>query len=138
LTLTDVRRGIEVSAGLLTRLELDGIRYHVAPQTLSAAPPTSHLYLLPGFDEYLLGYADRTAALSPSRADAVVPGGNGMFKPTVVVDGVVVGTWRRTVTAREVVVEPLLWHPLPRGLRVALCEAADAYGAFLGRSARLA
>jgi hypothetical protein len=61
-----------------------------------------------------------------------------MFKPTVVADGEVVGTWRRTVAGGEVVVGPLLWTPLRGAMRDALVEAVDAYGAFLGRPARLA
>jgi hypothetical protein len=95
------------------------------------------VHLLPGFDEYLLGYGDRSAALASENSAAVVPGGNGMFKPTVVADGEVVGTWRRTLAAGQVVVEPLLWNPLRGKLRDALVEAAGAYGAFLGRPTRL-
>jgi hypothetical protein len=48
---------------------------------------------LPGFDEYMLGYRDRSAMLAPAFADRIVPGANGMFKATVVSDGQVVGTW---------------------------------------------
>lgn len=51
--------------------------------------------LLPGFDELLLGYADRTATLPARWAEAVVPGKNGMFLPTVLHRGVVIGTWAR-------------------------------------------
>jgi hypothetical protein len=54
------------------------------------------VFLLPGFDEFVLGYADRSCAVPPEFADRIVPGGNGMFRATVVSDGRVVGTWRRT------------------------------------------
>jgi hypothetical protein len=44
--------------------------------------------------------------LDPAHADRIVPGGNGMFRPTVVHGGRIVGTWgfagrgaKRTVTA---------------------------------------
>jgi hypothetical protein len=50
--------------------------------------------LLPPFDEFLLGYRDRSAALDPQYMDKVVPGGNGVFNPIMVLDGRVVGTWR--------------------------------------------
>jgi hypothetical protein len=62
--------------------------------------------LLPGFDEFVLGYRDRTTILAPEFADRIVPGNNGMFRPTVVLGGQVVGTWqwtgrgaKRTLTA---------------------------------------
>ena len=64
------------------------------------------MFLLPGFDEFVLGYRDRSTILAPEFADRIVPGGNGMFRPTVVLGGRIVGTWgwtgrgaRRTVTA---------------------------------------
>ena len=62
-------------------LELDGVTYHVAPKALDAAPPADRVHRLPGFDEYLLGYGDRNAALAPEHSLAVVPESNGMFNP---------------------------------------------------------
>ena len=61
------------------------------PATEAAAAP-----LLPGFDEFVLGYGDRTCRVPAEFADRIVPGGNGMFRPTVVSGGRVVGTWRWT------------------------------------------
>ncbi len=137
LTLTDVRRGLAASRRLLATVEVEGVTYHLAPEILEAASPATSVNLLPGFDEYLLGYGDRSAALAAEHSQAVVPGGNGMFKPTIVVDGQVVGTWQREATAREVVIEPRLFAPLPNAHREGIVAAADAYGAYLGRAARL-
>ncbi len=50
--------------------------------------------LVPGFDEWLLGYQDRSLVASPAALAAIVPGGNGVFRPAVLVDGRVVGSWR--------------------------------------------
>ena len=94
--------------------------------------------LLPGFDEYLLGYGDRSAVLAPEHADRIVPGGNGLFRPTIVVDGQVVGTWRRTARAGEILVVPQLFDPPGTALLAGLTDAARALGSFLGREARLA
>jgi hypothetical protein len=91
---------------------------------MAAATPTPRVHLLPGFDEYLLGYADRTAALAPEHREAIVPGGNGMFKPTIVVDGEVVGTWRRTIRARETVLEAIPFARLPDAVHEDLERAA--------------
>ncbi|MBE7324735.1 AlkZ family DNA glycosylase [Nocardioides sp. Y6] len=60
----------------------------------SAAP-----LLLPGFDEFVLGYGDRLFAMSQSEHEALVPGNNGVFKKSVVRGGRVVGTWTRTGSA---------------------------------------
>jgi hypothetical protein len=110
LVAADVRAGVSVARPQLTAMEVDGVEYLMDPQTPErlndCRKQARGVFLLPGFDEYLLGYADRSAALPSHFAQLVVPGGNGMFKPTVVADGQVVGTWahsgrgaKRTVVA---------------------------------------
>jgi hypothetical protein len=137
LTMADIRRGLAIGGGALTTSAVDDVTYHLAPEALEAARVADGVHLLPGFDEYLLGYRDRSAALAPEHADAIVPGANGMFKPTIVVDGEVVGTWRRTVRTRDVTIEPAPFAPLSDRHQDGLAEAARAYGAYLGRGATL-
>jgi len=60
----------------------------------------SGVTLVPGFDEWILGYADRSLVASPAALARLVPGGNGVFRPAVLVDGVVVGTWRPAPPSR--------------------------------------
>ena len=101
------------------------------------APAVPGVRLLPGFDEYLLGYGDRNAALAPEHAQAVVPGNNGMFLSTIVIDGEVVGTWKRTARTREVVIDLSPFHPLPGTVNEGIAAAVQAYGLFLGKPARI-
>jgi hypothetical protein len=53
--------------------------------------------VLPGFDEFMLGYKDRSLHVPEGRFDYIVPGGNGVFRATIVSDGVVQGTWGRAL-----------------------------------------
>lgn len=48
--------------------------------------------LLGGFDNLLLGYADRSGFLDPAQSGRVNAGG-GLIRPTVLADGQVIGTW---------------------------------------------
>lgn len=61
----------------------------------AAAREASAPRILPGFDEYILGYRDRLFAMDEPTHAALVPGNNGVFKKSVVVDGVVRGFWTR-------------------------------------------
>ena len=54
----------------------------------------------------MLGYQDRSAALDPKDAQKIVPGGNGMFLPTIVSKGRVVGTWKRIIKKKIISVVP--------------------------------
>ncbi len=108
------------------------------------APPAAAVHggdegtlLLPGFDEWLLGYKDRRAQLTPDQERAVVPGGNGVFRGTLVADGAVAGTWRRTVARELITVEVTPFVRVTRSLRAGTEGAVAAYGRFWGLPARL-
>ncbi len=137
LTVRDVRRGVEIAAGSLRTLEIGGRAYLAGASSPDTVDSEAAVLLLPGFDEYMLGYRDRSAMLAPEHSNGVVPGGNGMFKPTVVDDGEVVGTWRRRAGARVVTVEPTLFAGITSPARDALARAADRYGRYLGVGVRL-
>lgn len=51
--------------------------------------------LLPGFDEFILGYPDRLFAMSETVHQRLVPGNNGVFQRSVVINGEVRALWRR-------------------------------------------
>lgn len=52
-------------------------------------------FLLPGFDELVLGYPDRLALMDAADHAALVPGNNGVFKRAAIRRGRVVGIWTR-------------------------------------------
>ncbi|MDR3201761.1 MAG: winged helix DNA-binding domain-containing protein [Bifidobacteriaceae bacterium] len=89
-------------------------------------------FLLPGFDEFLLGYSDRSAVLDAEHAEAIVPGGNGVFRPTLVSRGRVVGTWRPSLAAAGITVTLAPFAPLSQRARAGFAREARAYAAFCG------
>jgi hypothetical protein len=128
LTLTEVRAALASVRDRLEVLEVDGSTYFVPP---GLEPAPEGVWLLPSFDEYLIGYADRSAQLAGEPLDRIVPGRNGMFLPIVVMDGVVVGTWSRKPSRTRIEVSLQLFAELPRR-RLPELEAA------LGRWAQVA
>jgi hypothetical protein len=100
LTVADARAGLALARPQLARLEAGGAEYLLDPETperlAACRRQTRGVFLLPGFDELVLGYADRSATLPAAFADQIVPGGNGVFRPTVVSGGQIVGTWTHT------------------------------------------
>jgi hypothetical protein len=95
--------------------------------------PETDVLLVPAFDEVLLGYRDRSLLATPDVLAAVVPGGNGVFRPMVLVDGVAVGTWRipasRARARSSAPVEPVLElvGPVPARLRSRIDRALAAW-----------
>lgn len=127
LPLGDVRRARAAAGDAVEDLG-DGL-LALADRPPTGGVPTGHL--LPGFDEYLIGYADRSAQLDPVHADRVVPGGNGVFLPMAVVRGRIVGTWTRTERTRDVRVTVTPFEPLDAAAVRALGAAADRHARFL-------
>ena len=117
LTLTAVRTGVALARDDLQPLDVDGVEHLMDPRTAELLAThreqACSVLLLPGFDEFLLGYADRSCALDPEFADRIVPGGNGMFRATVVAGGRIVGTWRWVGRGakRSVAAEPFVTFP---------------------------
>jgi hypothetical protein len=136
LTLGDARAGVAMMAAELTEHKIGGIAYLAWRNTPDVNTATRRsaraLYLLPGFDEYMLGYSDRSIALDPANAPKIVPGNNGMFMPTIVARGRVIGTWRSVVSRRALAVMPLPFAPLSSRDVRAFATVAGRYAEFLG------
>ncbi|MHB1063910.1 MAG: winged helix DNA-binding domain-containing protein [Georgenia sp.] len=109
LPMADVATGLAGAVDQLDRVDVDGVEHYLDPATPArleeVGAAARGVHLLPGFDELILGYQDRSPTLAPEFADRIVPGGNGMFRPTVVAAGRVVGTWRRAGRGRDARIE---------------------------------
>jgi hypothetical protein len=135
LTLTEARQGLAVVRDQLERRDVDTVEYHFAPD-FAGPLPASGVQLLPGFDEYLLGYTDRSVALADEHVQRVFPGKNGIFLPTIVSDGTIVGTWKRQTTSARVTVLPEPFAKLSDRTAGAIVRAAREYALFLGKELR--
>jgi hypothetical protein len=133
LRITTARAALAEASGQLDRWDVAGSTYWMDPATpdrlAGARSEARGVLLLPGFDELLLGYRDRSAVLDPAHADRVVPGGNGMFKATVVSHGQVVGTWRRPTRAGATAPDATPFTGFARGVPAAVARRWAAYPA---------
>jgi hypothetical protein len=114
LPLTDARAGLAAGrgAGAIDGTEIDGAAYFHAPDLPDRL--TDHraealeMQLLPGFDELILGYKDRTPTIAAADEGLISPGGNGVFRATVIHRARAVGTWVRSprATGPRVLITP--------------------------------
>ncbi len=131
LTLTEVRAAVALVAAELETTTIAGVTYWSGPGEVAPVARTA-LHLLPSFDEYLLGYRDRSAALDPAHATGVNPGGNGVFNPLVVIGGRVRGTWKRTIRKNVVEIVATPFATFTEREQQAIATETERYGAFLG------
>ena len=140
LPVGEIRAGVAASraAGTVTTTDIAQTTYLHSPdlpdQLAAHRAEAQALLLLPGFDELILGYRDRSATLDPAHEALVVPGGNGMFKATIVEKARAIGTWRRSNRVSGPRVEATAF-PGSRLNQRRIEKAAAAYPAFGRQSA---
>ena len=132
LTIESARRGMEMVRSQFASHVVEGKTYWLDPSIspVKIKSPTAHL--LPNYDEYFIGFRDRSAIgrlVSPLHAQANAVALNAHI---VILDGQIVGGWRRTLKKGAVVIE---WRPItelaPRQAQ-AIVAAAGRYARFTG------
>jgi hypothetical protein len=98
-----------------------------------AAAPASGLFLLPTYDEYLIGYA----GYGRNRLGAAESQPGPAFNATLLDStGQVLGSWRRTLEKKFVGLSLRPDQPFTPEQQQAAEHAAQRYGKFLGLEAR--
>jgi hypothetical protein len=133
LPASDARAAVHLARGRIVEEAIDGCSYWLARTAVPSprAGARSRAHLLPAFDEFLVGYADRSAVLASAVQRRVNTGG-GILYPTLVLDGRVVGTWKRRFARGQVVFEPAPFATLSNEATRALALAFRRYVDFLG------
>ncbi|HJZ45777.1 MAG TPA: winged helix DNA-binding domain-containing protein [Roseiflexaceae bacterium] len=135
LTTREVKTGLAAVATQLGREVIAGQEYYFAQDRPQDTKTSFDAYLLPPFDEFLVSYRDRSVSLDADYNTRVVPGGNGIFNPIVVIDGRVVGTWKRTFKKDIVEMTFSPFTSFGDTHASAIRAAAEGYGRFVGKRA---
>ncbi|MCL6713050.1 winged helix DNA-binding domain-containing protein [Pseudomonas sp. R2.Fl] len=137
LTVRDAQAAVDGAKSALSHHDHDGVRHWFTESPTDPAPAVPTVHLLPPFDEYLVGYKDRSAALDAAHNRQVV-GINGLVSPSLVVDGRVNALWKRTLDRQGATLTLTPLRPLRKADRPALARAVQRYGEFIGQPVVLA
>ncbi len=129
LTLAEARRGLAQAGSDLAQEVIAEETYWFGAQTATGrAENVPSAWLLPAYDEYTVAYSDRSAILGEGMpANPFV-----ILGPVILVDGLVVGAWRRTLTKDAALLTLAPFAPLAAARREAVEQAAMRYGRFVG------
>ena len=133
LTSADAKRGIEMLKPKLEYEVIDGQTYWFVESVMPAKAASARAYLLPIYDEYVMGYKDRSAMLGALEREKFNAGGVA-FDNLIVIDGMLVGSWKRTLSRRDVNIETNINARLTKAEQKAVAAAAAEFGRFLGLS----
>ncbi len=133
LTVADAKAGVEMVKSQLEQDDIDGQTYWFSGSVPAPTASAPIAYLLPNYDECLASYKDRSATLSPEYAK-MWDRENAIFSHHVVVDGWIIGQWKRTLRKTTVTIDFQPFTPLTNAQNQAVAHAAQRYGEFLGLS----
>jgi hypothetical protein len=130
LTLTDARRGLEAVQAQLEHEQVGGHEYWFAARLPLGkdGPPTVHLLSI--YDEYVSSYEDRSAIGEAKVGTQLTALGNDVSY-IIVVDGQIVGTWKRIIRKDGVTIQTNLLIRSNRVKNHAIAVAAQRYSEFL-------
>ena len=131
LTVSDARRGLEI-AGAKKVAGDDGLTYWLVASRRAPVEATGTVHLLPNYDEYVVAYQDRGSIGAAAFGTLVAEQRVDLFGYYVVVDGKLVGSWRRVFGAGSVTVRVHLHSRQPAAVRDRIADAAARFGTFLG------
>lgn len=129
LTTTEAKRIVTNLKDELHAQTIEGVEYWVAAQPAKATIP-SRAYLLPPYDEYTIAYIDRNAAVSRTDLTKAKYG----IAPNIIIDGRIVGTWKRVIKKDKVEISFDLLRPLAAKEKSLVHSAAKEYAEFLNLS----
>jgi hypothetical protein len=135
LTQAEAKRGLEMVKQILVEEKINGQSFWMKVLT-PAKIKTPGIYFLPPFDEYLVGYKDRSAALENLHSRKVFTI-NGIFSPVVIINGKIAAIWKRTITKKEVIIELQVFQKFTPPQKEGIRKAAKKYSTFIGMELKL-
>ena len=132
LTMTDAKNGIEMVKAQFVNAVINAQTYWLpesAPPKILKSPTA---YLLPNYDEYFIGFKDRSAIGEVAKRAGIKGDDPALIAHIIILDGQIVGGWRRTLKKDEVLVEISLIAKLNKAEERAIADAVERFGKFLG------
>jgi hypothetical protein len=102
LTLTDCKNGIEMVTTFFNREVIANEKYFFPPGVPLAKGQFQKIYLLPIYDEFIMGYKDRSAIMVFKNSK---PKASFRYDNMIVSDGQITGTWKRTIKTKSINLE---------------------------------
>ena len=136
LPVADARSALEMNKPSLISETIDFETYWFAePVSIPTSLPDS-VYLLPAFDEFLISYKNRSAAITIDHHKKAISN-NGVFRPVIVVNGQISGLWKRTIKKDSVLIELVHFRPHSKKEEKLIEKATEIFSHFSGMKAEL-
>jgi hypothetical protein len=127
----DLKRCIEMVTSEFNVVVIEDHKYFYDDSVSTPSSRNNSIILLPPYDEFTVGYANRDLISGTSETEKLFFGPL-IFRPVIVSSGKAIGTWRREV-AKELVIETEFHGPLSLATKKKVKAAAAKYQKFINK-----
>ena len=136
LSVTESKNALEMIKSSLVSETIDSKTYWYTYSTLIPQLDNDSVCLLPAYDEYIISYKDRTASLPLANFNKAVSI-NGIFIPTIVINGQARGLWKRTIKKDKIILEKEFFEPVNKATLQLIEKAAVQFEHFMNKRVEL-
>jgi len=134
LTVADAKIGMEMNKAGFASENINGQTFWFREAIPASWTKTVTAHLLPNYDEYFIGFKDRSAIGDAAAKVNLAANDPALIANIIILNGQVVGGWKRTLKKDSVLVELKTIIDLTRKEKAAVGDAAEKFCAFLGMS----
>jgi hypothetical protein len=135
LTVSDSKRALEIIMPDFISITIENQTFWFSPITTNAYRKNL-VFLLPAFDEFVISYKNRTPSISIEH-QSVAFSSNGIFRPIIVINGQVVGLWKKTIKKDKLLLGTNIIHLKANVSKNSILKAAKPLGNFLSKQVEL-
>jgi hypothetical protein len=128
LTLTDCKRGLSMVKSNFIQERIGDEEFFFPAHMSAGTTHVQDIYLLPIYDEFIMGYKNRDTIFVFRNKMSPVPALR--FDNTIVEDGQIVGTWKRTIQPKRIILGYDFFQPLNKKQDIAFKKAIHHFEAF--------
>ena len=132
LPVSDAKQAIYLIASELTTEQWKEQTWYIHDACRTRGKLTDDIHLLPSYDEYLLGYKDRTDVLPLEHYPKAFTN-NGLFFPIILHKGQVVGNWNKSAKKKGLDLEYSCFRQEADMDEAMLHQAKQKFAQFLGK-----
>ncbi len=125
LTVKEAKEGIAMMGKALEKTVIDDTDYYFIDDMPTLPKNGQVTFLMADYDEYGMGYKNRSVLRNPKAVEKT------MFDRLVIVDGMVSGSWKRTIQKDKVLID--IQDFGHQKVSKAVLAAIEKYAAFLGK-----
>lgn len=130
LTIKEAKTGIESIMPDFIQEVIEGQTYIFHNSTVNHKLEDDIVHLLPAFDELFVSYKDRKEILKLEHQKKVIIS-NGVFKPTVFLNGEIIGIWNRVVKKNRIISDISCFKNPSKKIQGLISQAATDFDKYM-------